>query len=88
MFGMPGVKNHYPDLNNHLMNRNGRDRAVSQAVSNFDLFQLDGNNQPNMQIERVTVERARWMRLSTVIDGVRYYEIKTVIRSFGASQIH
>ena len=38
----------------------GRERAVSQAVSNFDLFQLDGNNQPNMKIERVTVVKARW----------------------------
>ena len=53
----------------------GRDRAVSQAVSNFDLFQLDGKNQPNTNIERVTVVKARWQRLNTVIDGVRYYEI-------------
>ena len=34
----------------------------------------------------MTVVRARWQRLNTVIDGVRYYEIQTIIRSVGASQ--
>jgi len=28
----------------------GRERAISQAVSNFDLFQLDGRHSQNIQI--------------------------------------
>ena len=36
---LPGVRNGATNLA-----RGGRERAVSQAVSNFDLFQLDGNN--------------------------------------------
>ena len=63
----------------------GRERAVSQAISNFDLFQLDGNSHANMRIERVTVVKARWQRFRTVVDGVRYFEIQTVIKSFGSA---
>ena len=63
----------------------GRERAVSQAISNFDLFQLDGNSHANMRIERVTVVKARWQRFRTVVDGVRYFEIQTVIKSLGSA---
>jgi len=62
----------------------GRERAVSQAVSNFDLFQLDGLQSSSMKIEKVSVVKARWQRLNTVIDGVRYYEIHTLIKSMGS----
>lgn len=32
-----------------------------------------------MHIESVKIEKARWQRLSTFIDGVRYFEIHTKI---------
>ena len=38
-----------------------------------------------MQVESVDVVRGRWQRSSNIIEGVRYYEIKTVIRSLGAA---
>lgn len=39
-----------------------------------------------MHVEKVTVGQARWQRLNTMIDGVRYFEIKTIIKSLSSAQ--
>ena len=36
----------------------------------------------------MTVVKGRWQRFNTVIDGARYYEIHTIIKSMGSGHNH